>query len=462
MSNITNRRDFLKIAALTGIGAALDIKGYASPPTQSKTPKKAAGSMIEYAAPPIDIVRMGFVGVGGIGSKHVDNFLKIDNVEIRAVCDIKPERVAAIQNKCIEASKPRPEGYSRGDKDFLRLCDRNDLDLVYTATPWEWHVPVCVAAMKASKHAATEVPAAVTLDECWELVETSEKTRRHCIMIENCCYDRVELMLLNMVKKGLFGEILHGECGYLHDLREVKLNRDKDGNNPRGEAEWRLSHSIRRNGNLYPTHGLGPIAQCMDINRGDKFDYLVSMSSPSRGLNLYAAKHFGANHPLATQKYALGDVNISLIRTAKGRTIVITHDTNLSRPYSRNILVQGTEGLACKYPEEKIYVEDRSPRHTWEPLSNYYEEFEHPLWNELREQSKGAGHGGMDYVVDYRLIHALHHGLVPDMDVYDAAAWSVVAALSEKSVAARSKLVDFPDFTHNQWRRLRPLHMMEV
>ena len=185
-----------------------------------------------------------------------------------------------------EAGQPKPEGYTRGEYDFERLCEREDLDLIYTATPWKWHVPVCVAAMKAGKHAATEVPAAITVDECWNLVETSEKTGKHCIMMENCCYGRSELTLLNMVRQGLLGEIIHGECGYLHDLRSVKFSK-------KGEGLWRLQHSIVRNANLYPTHGLGPVAQCMNINRGDPFDYLVSLSSVSRGLNLYAEKTFG-------------------------------------------------------------------------------------------------------------------------------------------------------------------------
>jgi predicted dehydrogenase len=468
MSNETNRRDFLKIAALAGLGTVLDLNGCASV-TQSRN-SKTAGSMIEYAAPPINVVRIGYVGVGGMGSNHVKNLLKMDNVEIRAVCDIKPERVALVQERCVKANKPKPEGYSRGPTDFLRLCDRNDLDLVYTATPWEWHVPVCLAAMHTGKHAATEVPAAITLDDCWALVETSEKMRRHCIMIENCCYDRVELMILNMVKKNLLGEIIHGKGGYLHDLREVKLRRDKDGKNPQGEAEWRLNHSIKRSGDVYPTHGIGPIAQCMDINRGDKFDYLVSMSTMSRGLNVYAAKTFGDSNPLASQKYALGDVTTTLIRTVKGRTIVLTHDTNLPRPYSRDIFVQGTEGLVCKYPDEKIYIEARTPhiegkssrRHEWEPLSNYYEEFEHPLFKQLKEQSEGSGHGGIDFMEDYRLIRALQQGLVPDMDVYDGVTWSVISALSSQSVDHGSEPVKFPDFTRGKWRQPRPLHMMEL
>jgi len=444
-----NRRDFLKLGAAAGLGTAFskpDIFAHGKNPYIDK-------NLIEFKVPPIDPVRIGFVGVGGMGSVHVRNFLKIEGVEIRAVCDIVEEKVALIQEWAVEAGQPKPKGYSRGEWDFLRLCEQEDLDLVFTATPWRWHVPVCVAAMKAGKHAATEVPAAVTLDECWELVETAEKTRRHCLMMENCCYDRPEMLCLNLVKKGLLGEIFHAEAGYLHDLREVKFSGH-------GESLWRPAHSIKRNGNLYPTHGLGPVSQCMDINRGDRFDYLVSMSSKSMGLNLYAAKKFGPDSPEARQKYALGDVNVSLIHTAKGKIITLYHDTSSPRPYSRIHIVQGTKGIFEKYPN-RVHIEGRSPEHKWEELENYME-FDHPIWKQLEEKSKGAGHGGMDFIEDFRLIEALRNGRPTDFDIYDAASWSVVSALSERSVAKLSKPVDFPDFTRGKWRTPRKLHVMEV
>jgi len=244
--------------------------------------------------------------------------------------------------------------------------------------------------------------------------------------------------------------LLHGECGYLHDLRHVKFAGE-------GEALWRTAHSIKRNGNLYPTHGLGPIAQCMNINRGDKFDYMVSMSGNSRGLQLYAAEHFGKDDPRATQNYALGDVNISLIKTFNGLTIILKHDCNLPRPYSRDILVQGTKGVAHKYPEPQIHIEGLSPEHAWEPLSKYAPEYEHPLWVAMQDLAKGAGHGGMDFIEDYRLIKCLRTGEPLDMDVYDAASWSVVSELSEQSVAKLGKPVRFPDFTRGKWRTNKPL-----
>lgn len=442
-----DRRDFLKIGAAAGLGAALCSGKLIGSPDQDR--KIGPAPAIQMTAPPMERVRIGYVGVGGMGSAHVRNLLRIEGAEIRAVCDIVEAKVARVQKWVEEAGFPKPTGYSRGETDFVRMCEQEDLDLVYTATPWRWHVPVCISAMKNGKHAATEVPAAVTIDECWQLVETSEKLKKHCVMMENCCYGRTEMMVLNMVRKGLLGEILHGEAGYLHDLRALKFANH-------GEALWRTAHSITRNGNLYPTHGLGPVAQCMNINRGDRFDYLVSMSSPSRGLNLFASKKFGPDDKRATQDYALGDINVALIQTVKGRTIYLVHDCSAPRPYSRINMVQGTHGIFSDYPA-RIHIEGRSPGHGWETLDKYQAEYEHPIWTAKGEAARGAGHGGMDYIEDYRLIECLKRGEPLDMDVYDAAAWSVVSELTERSVASRSRSVDFPDFTRGMWKKYPPL-----
>lgn len=453
------RRQFLGTAAAAGVGAALGGKEAALEAQAAAARATPRGRVVktspvlEFAAPPIDPVRIGYVGVGGMGSSHLENLLKIEGVQIKAICDIVPEKVAKAQQKVVEAGQPKPEGYSQGPEDFHRLCTRNDLDLVYNATPWEWHVPICVAAMEAGKHAATEVPAAMTLEACWQLVETSERTKRHCVMMENCCYDRPEMQCLNMVQKGLLGEIVHAEAGYLHDLRGIKFSSE-------GEGLWRRAWSIAHNGNLYPTHGLGPVSQCMDINRGDRFEYLVSVSSLSRSLHLYAEKTFGASDPRAREKYALGDVNVTLIHTALGKIITLYHDTNLPRPYSRIHIVQGTNGLFEKYPS-RVYVEGRSKNDEWDTLDKFAE-FDHPLWTTQAEKARGASHGGMDYIEDYRLIEALRHGRPLDYDVYDAASWSVLVALTEQSVAARGKPIDFPDFTRGGWKARRPLHVMET
>ncbi len=436
-----DRREIIK-AGVAGLGSTV-LSGCASAGTGPPA-ALAAQPAAPPAYAPVERVRIGFVGVGGQGTAHCENLLRIEGVELTAVCDIVEEKVERIQQLAVKAGQTKPAGYSRGDWDFVRMCEQEDLDLVFTATPWRWHVPVCTTAMVNGKHAATEVPAATTVEDCWKLVEHAEKYDRHCVMMENVNYGRAEMMMFNMVRLGMFGEILHGEGGYLHDLREIKFSSE-------GEGLWRRAHSMTRNGNLYPTHGLGPIANCMDINRGDRFQYLVSMSSPSRGLQLYAKDHFPANAPQRSETFKLGDVNMSMIMTARGRTILVNHDTNLPRPYSRINMLQGTKGLFQGYPD-RIHIEGRSPKHRWANATDYYEEFEHPLWRELMHDSEGARHGGMDFMEDYRLIKCLREGLPTDMNVYDAAALSVVSPLSEWSVANRSKPIDFPDFTRGRWK----------
>ncbi len=445
MTHGQDRREFLRAAAASGMGVALGAQRLAARPAAT-TPAPART--------PLDTVRVGFVGVGHQGSSHVENFLRIEQVEIKAICDLVPEKVAKLQQRVAEAGHPTPRGYSRGPDDFRRLCESEDLDLVFTATPWEWHAPVCVAAMEHGKHAATEVPMAVTIEECWQLVETAERTGRHCVMMENVCYGRAEMMILNMVRKGLLGELLHAECGYLHDLRELKLTDFYEG-------RWRVKHSIHRNGDLYPTHGLGPVAQYMSVNRGNRFDYLVSMSSNSRGLNGWAAEHYGPDSPEARQRYALGDVVSTLIRTVMGQTILVVHDTDSPRPYSRKLIVQGTKGLVQRYPDQQIHIEGRSPPHRWEDLEAYRDEFDHPVWTALEERSQGAGHGGMDYIEDFRLVQCLRDGTPTDQDVYDGAAWSAISGLSERSIADRGRAVDVPDFTRGRWEEREPLGIIE-
>ena len=447
MSGILDRREFLAAGVGLAVGA-VGIAGCQSGITGGIPGKSAYRN--GFAAEPLDVVRVGVIGVGNRGSGHVRRFLKLDNVEVRAICDILEDEVAKVQKMVEEAGQKIPDGYSQGDDDYKRMCQRDDLDLVVIATPWRWHAPMCVDAMNMGKHAAVEVPAAVTTEECWQLVDTAERTGKHCVILENCCYDRVELMVMNMVRQSVLGELVHAECGYLHDLRGHKLGKAYQG-------QWRLEHSIRRNGDLYPTHGLGPVAQCMNINRGNQFDYLVSVASKSRGLNLSAAKKFGPDSDLAKQKYALGDVVTTTIKTVSGETIVVTHDTDTPRPYSRDILIQGTKGLVRKYPKALVHIEGVSKKHGWQEIDEYYQKYDHPLWTSLKEKAKGGGHGGMDYIMAYRLIECLRKGEPMDMDVYDAAAWSVVSPLSEQSIASGSKPVKFPDFTRRTWKSREPL-----
>lgn len=399
-------------------------------------------------------MRIGFVGIGGQGSGHVENFLKIAGCRITAVCDIRSERTDWAVKAITEAGQPAPAVFNRGPRDFERLCETTDLDLVFNATPWEWHVPIMLSAMKHGKHTATEVPAAMTIEDCWAIVEAAEKHRLHCVMMENCNYDRMEMMAYNMVRQGVFGEVLHTEGGYLHDLRAIKFADE-------GEGLWRRAWATKLDGNLYPTHGLGPIANCLDINRGDRFDYLVSMSGPSRGLQAWAAEHEPPDSPKRRERYVLGDVNVSLIKTALGKTVVVEHCTNLPRPYSRINMVEGTKGLFQGYPN-RVYIEGRGREHQWQPAEELLAEFEHPLWKEIAERAAGAGHGGMDFIEDYRLIKCLREGLPTDMTVYDAAALSAVVDLSVRSVKKRSAALDVPDFTRGAWKTTAPLPIVRM
>lgn len=442
MNSELSRRDFVGLAA----AGAASLTVATAPGDQSPA---------FFATPPIDRVRIGFVGIGGMGSVHVENLLAIEGVELKAVCDIVPEKVARAQEKTVAAGQPKPTGYARGPTDFERLCAEEELDLVYNATPWEWHVPIMLAAMKNGKHAVTEVPAATTLEDCWAVVEAAEKYRKHAVMMENCCYDRLEMLALHLTRKGLLGEILHGECGYNHDLRAIKFADE-------GEGLWRRAHAIKRNANLYPTHGLGPIAQCMGINRGNQFDYLVSMSGPSRGLQAWAAEHLPPDSPKRGERYRLGDVNVTLIKTMLGQTIYLTHDTNLPRPYSRKYVLQGTQGLVEGYPR-RVYIEGMSEKEDqWDTADRWYQTHDHPLWTSEAVKQASRGHGGMDFLEDLRLIHCLRKGLPTDQNVYDAAAWSVIVALTEQSVANRGKPISVPDFTKGRWRSLPPLGIVEL
>jgi hypothetical protein len=445
-----NRREFLQAGALAGLGAAFGLSAVARGEEQHEPTTKPQAA---FHAAPIETVRIGFVGVGGMGTHHVRTLLRLEGVQIRAICDIREAHATRAQDLVEQAGQPRPTAYTRGERDFERLCAEEDLDLVFTATPWRWHVPVCVAAMTNGKHAATEVPAATSVEGCWQLVETAEKTRKHCVMMENCCYDRAEMMSLNLVRRGLLGEVLHGEGGYLHDLRGIKFSE-------RGEGLWRRQHAVDRDANLYPTHGLGPVAQCMNINRGDRFDYLVSMSGPSRGLQNWQRDRLPEDDPRRRERYRLGDLNLALIRTALGKTIYLVHDTNLPRPYSRLHVVQGTKGIFEKWPD-RVHIEGVTEGHGWDTLDKFAE-YEHPLWkSEVVKQASG-GHGGMDFLENYRLIQCLRRGQPTDMDVYDAAAWSVITALTEWSNGHRSRPIDVPDFTRGLWKSRPPLAIVEA
>jgi len=371
------------------------------------------------------------------------DLLGVDNVEIKAVCDLVPEKVEHAQKAVTDAGQAKPAGFSKGELDFKNL-NQLDLDIVYIATPWNWHVPMAVDAMKNGKHAASEVPAATTLEECWDLVNTSEATRKHCVILENCCYGSSEMMVLGMVRDGFFGEITHAEGAYLHDLRGILTANESEG-------LWRRFPHMQRNGNLYPTHGLGPVAHYMDINRGDRFDYLVSVSSAEASLSAYVKTKFPEGDPKRAEKYVCGDMNTSIIKTAKGRSILLQHDVVNPRPYSRLNSISGTKGAFADYPPRVF--QDGQKDEDWQQIEAFREKYEHPLWKSTGELArKMGGHGGMDYVMNYRLMDCLKRGLPPDIDVYDAAAWSTPTPLSEKSVAGNGAPQKFPDFTRDGWK----------
>lgn len=396
----------------------------------------------------VKTVRFGVIGTGGRGSEMIREMLSLDGAEVRAVCDINRDAALTAAGKIETASGKKPEVYTSGEHDFENLVRRDDLDFVYIATPWDWHVPMAVAAMEAGKHCGTEVPAATTIEDCFKLVRTSERTRRHCLIMENCCYGENELMVLNIIRAGLLGELIHGEAAYIHDLREELLRN-------RGEGLWRrLPHTVR-NGNLYPTHGLGPVANYMGVNRGDRFDYLVSVSSLQKGLEVYRDANFPADDPKRREKYVEGDMNTSVIRTARGRTIVLQHDVVDPRPYDRVNLISGTKGVFRDYPP-RIYLDGQPGAEQFTSIDAYKEKYEHPLWQKSGEMArKMGGHGGMDFILLYRLAECMREGLPPDIDVYDAATWSAAGPLSERSVASGSEPVKFPDFTNGRWEQPR-------
>ncbi len=448
-----SRRNLLKAAGLAGVGltasrvvdATDGVIDFEAP--QRRNSKQT--SMMGVKFEPRDIVRLGIVGVGLRGTSVLKEFLAIDKVQVNAVCDVVKDKCARAADLVEKAGQKRPGIYADGERDFENLSTRDDLDFIYIATPWEWHVPQVLAALKAGKHAGTEVPAAYTLQDCWRLVDMSETTRRHCLIMENCCYDDSETMVLNMVRAGLFGDLVHGECAYNHDLREI-LFEDRD------EGLWRRRHHTLRDSNLYPTHGLGPMAQYMEINRGDTFDYIVSMSSLHLGLEAYRANHVAQGNAKWKEVYKTGDYNTSIIKTARGRTILLQHNVTTPRPYDRINLIQGTKGIFRDYPP-RIFIDGQEGGHTWTTLDKYKEQYESPLWKNQGETArKLGGHGGMDYLMCYRLIQCMREGLEPDINVYDAAAWSAPGPLSELSVAKGSMPIKFPDFTRGQWQSTQP------
>lgn len=449
-----NRREFLKTTGAAGIGLAASAYGLKAPAPPRKRPNKQI-FMGGYKAPALDRVRVGFIGVGERGTGHVIQMMMMDGVEVKAICDTHTPSAQRSVANVVKKGRPEPTLYGSNPDDYKRMLDRNDIDIVIISTPWQDHERMAVDTMKSGKHAFLEVPAAITVDGCWNLVDTSEKTQKHCMMMENVCYGREELMVLNMCRKGAFGELLHGEAAYIHDLR-FQMHQLTTGC-----GSWRTYHYTKRNGNLYPTHGLGPIAQYMNINRGDRFDYMTSMGSPSLSRALYAKEHFPEGSERRSLKFICNDINTSIVKTVLGRTIMVQWDEQLPRPYNRLNFIQGTRGCWGGFPDRCV-IEGKTPSaDEWaegDGLDMLYNEYEHPMWTKIGEEAKKAGgHGGMDFVMLWRMVYCLRNGLALDQDVYDAAAWSVISPLSEWSVARRGQSVDIPDFTRGNWKTATPL-----
>ncbi len=458
MKKDLNRRDFLAVA---GAATAAGLTGLSSADERQSLGKtrlsKASKNVIGFAAPKLDKVRAAFIGVGARGSGHLAQMMLMEGVEIKAICDTHVPSANASAKRVTDAGRPAATVYTGGDYDYRKMLDRDDIDMVIISTPWEWHVPMAVDAMKRGKHAFIEVPAAITVDGCWELVDTAEKTQRHCMMMENVNYGREELMVLNMVQMGLFGEVLHGEAAYIHDLRG-QMNEIGHGT-----GSWRTLHYVKRNGNLYPTHGLGPVGHYMNINRGDKMDYMASMGCNSRVREIYAKEHYPEGHMRREHKFICGDINTSIVQTALGKTIMIQWDEQLPRPYTRHNLLQGTRGCWAGFPD-RLVLEGKDPTKSTDSwvqkagLDEWYAKYDHPLWKKIGDAATNAGgHGGMDFVMLWRIVYCLRNGLPMDQDVYDGASWSVIGPLSEWSVANRGQSIDIPDFTRGAWKTRGPV-----
>lgn len=422
------------------------------------TPARPADqqSMLGFAAEPIENVRVGFIGLGMRGPGAVMRFTYLENATIVALCDLLQDRVEAQQKALAERGVCDVAGYW-GEDAWMQVCDRDDIDLIYLAVPWQYHTKMAIYAMEHGKHVAVEVPAATSIEECWQLVNTSERTRKHCMMLENCVYDDFELTSLNMAQKGLFGEIVHVEGAYIHNL---------DPYWDLYQGDWRMEYNKVHRGDVYPTHGIGPVAMALNIHRGDKMDYLVSMDTDSFHGRDLSEKRYG------DREYANGDHTATYIRTRNGKTIEVQHDTYNPRPYSRMFQLTGTKGFANKYPVEGFALGevkfdgepdfeklDAESFVSEEVRKKLMAEYQHPITKDvLALAKKVGGHGGMDFIMDYRLVYCLHNGLPLDQDVYDAAEWSSLVELSEVSILHGSAPVDMPDFTRGEWNKLNGVH----
>ncbi|MEW6358179.1 MAG: Gfo/Idh/MocA family oxidoreductase [Planctomycetota bacterium] len=432
------RRKFLEVGAAASVGMTL---------AKAATAQEAAASEKP--------VRLGFIGVGGRGTGLLRLVMSMKGTDAPAVCDINPAAAERAQGIVEQAGRKKPEAYTKGETHYKELVARDDLDAIIIATPWEWHTRMAVDGMKAGKYVGVEVPCAITLDECWDLVKTHEATGAQCMMLENWSFRRDNLAVLNMIRKGLFGEIIHCHCSYSHNC----VGWYFDG---KGAPRWSGEHMARRNCSQYPTHGLGPVLSWMDINCGDRFDYVVSMATRSLGINRQLAKKFGADHPSAKRTYAQGDVVTTLVKTVKGNTIVVNNDMQTPRPYDNRWEVEGTQGIYNEQ-REAVFIEGKSAKHgQWEPFAPYQKEYDHAWWRALPADAQAAGHGGTDYVEMQQFLHAVRSKTPTPLDIYDSVAMSAIIPLSEQSIAAGSAPIKCPDFTNGKWQTRKPTFAVET
>ena len=411
-------------------------------------------------------VNIGLIGTGLRGQNHLDMLLRREDVNLVAICDIDERMLSASRSMISRSGKRMPQVYTGDIYAWKKMLEKEKLDGVVISTPWEWHTPMIIGSLEAGiPYVGTEVVLGLTLEDHWDVVKASTRSGGQVMMLENVCYRRDVMAVLNMVRQGLFGELIHLQGGYQHDLREVKFN---DGKQPYGggvefgekgfsEAKWRTAHSVQRNGDLYPTHGIGPLAHLVNINRGNRFLSLNSFSSKARGLHNYIVRKAGPEHPNAQVRFRLGDVVTTQINCANGETILLQHDTNLPRPYSLGFRVQGTEGIWMDV-NKSIYLEGKSATpHIWESQKEWFDKYDHPLWARWIRETKDAGHGGIDFFVIHSFIEAVKRRTATPMDVYDAASWSAITPLSERSIELGNETVEFPDFTGGQWMYRKPV-----
>jgi predicted dehydrogenase len=450
---MSSRRDFVKKTTIAGAGITL-LPSLAL----------AAGSSTSK-----DTLNVGLIGVGLRGTNHLQNVLLRDDVNVVAICDIDQNRNSIALEMISKAGKTKPEVFGKNDYDYRNLLALKNVDAVIISTPWLWHTRMAKDSMLAGKYTGLEVSAANTMEECWDLVNTHEATGAHLMILENVCYRRDIMAVLNMVRQNVFGELIHFRCGYQHDLRFVKLNDGKSaygkgvefGEKGISESVWRTQHSLLRNADVYPTHGVGPIAVMCDINRGNRFSSITSVASKAVGIHNYIVKNGGENHPNARLKFKQGDVITSMIETTNGETIIVTHDCNSPRPYSLGFRVQGSAGL-WEVDGNRIYIEDKAKKpHVWDDASEWLEKYDHPLWKKYGEKATGAGHGGMDFFVIHAFVESAKQNIAPPLDAYDAAAWSAITPLSEISIENNGEPQDFPDFTRGNWVKRKPYNWMK-